>query len=346
VKEWCWNSAGARRFILGGAWNEPVYMFTDADAQSPFARAATYGFRCIKVDRPEDQHAGLTAEAPLPSRDLRTIPRVSEPVFRAWQSMYSFDHGHLNTTAGAVRDAPEWRIEQVSYAAAYGDERIPAFLLLPKQAKPPYQTVVFFPGSGVISRRSSPNDVDFERLNYIMRSGRALLYPVYKSTHERGDVITTDYPSTSAVWRDHMVMWSKDVGRSVDYLHTRPDIDKGKIGFMGYSWGAGMAPLFLAVEPRFSIALLNVGGFYLQTALPEADPVNFASRVKIPVIMLNGRFDFFFPTETSQEPMFRNLGTPAEHKRRVVYDTSHTIPRSELIKEFVGWMEKYWGPVK
>ena len=27
-------------------------MFTDADAQSPFARSATYGFRCIKTDRP------------------------------------------------------------------------------------------------------------------------------------------------------------------------------------------------------------------------------------------------------------------------------------------------------
>ena len=62
--------------------------------------------------------------------------------------------------------------------------------------------------------------------------------------------------------------------------------------------------------------------------------------------MLNGRFDFFFPTELSQEPMFRALGTPAEHKRRVVYDVSHTIPRNEMIKEFVGWMEKYWGAVR
>ena len=176
-----------------------------------------------------------------------------------------------------------------------------------------------------------------------MRSGRALLYPIYKSTHERGDAITNDYPNTTAVWRDHMVMWSKDVGRSIDYLHTRPDIDKDKIGYMGYSWGAALGPLFLAVEPRLSLALLNVGGFYLQAALPEADPVNFASRVRIPVLMLNGRFDFFYPTETSQEPMFRALGTPAEHKRRVVYDVSHTIPRNEMIKEFVGWMEKYWG---
>jgi hypothetical protein len=44
--------------------------------------------------------------------------------------------------------------------------------------------------------------------------------------------------------------------------------------------------------------------------------------------------------------MFDSLGTPAEHKRRVVYDTSHTIPRAELIKEFVGWMDRYWGPAR
>jgi serine/threonine protein kinase/dienelactone hydrolase len=347
VKEWCWNAAGARRYILGGAWNEPVYMFTDADAQSPFTRTATDGFRCIRPDRAEDLHAAVTGEAALPSRDLRNVPPVSDAVFQAWQSVYSFDHGNLAAKVDQVDDAsPEWRIEKVSYAAAYGDERIPAYLVLPKRAKPPYQVIVYFPGSGVIQRRTNPAAADFDRINFVARSGRALLYPVYKSTHERGDAITNDYPSTTAVWRDHMVMWSKDVGRSVDYLRGRPDIDKERIGYMGYSWGAGMAPLFLAVEPRLSLALLNVGGFYLQAALPEADPVNFAPRVRIPVLMLNGRFDFFFPTETSQEPMFRSLGTAAEHKRRVVYDASHTIPRNELIKEFVGWMDKYWGAAR
>ena len=35
VKEWCLNAAGPKRYIMGGAWNEPVYMFNDADAQSP-----------------------------------------------------------------------------------------------------------------------------------------------------------------------------------------------------------------------------------------------------------------------------------------------------------------------
>ena len=177
-----------------------------------------------------------------------------------------------------------------------------------------------------------------------MRSGRALIYPIYKSTYERSDAITSDYPSTTAVWRDHMVMWSKDVGRTVDYLESRPDIDKVRSAIWDLAGALSLAPVFIAVEPRFSLALLNVGGFYQQAALPEADPPNFAPRVKVPVLMLNGRFDFFYPTETSQEPMFRLLGTAAEHKRWLLYDVSHVIPRNEMIKEFVGWMEKYWGP--
>ena len=148
----------------------------------------------------------------------------------------------------------------------------------------------------------------------------------------------------TASYRDHMVMWAKDVGRSVDYLESRPDIAREKIGLFGYSWGAEVAPLLLAVEPRLSLGLICLGAFSLQPSLPEADPVNFAPRVKVPVLMLNGRYDFFGPTAISQEPMFKLLGTPPEHKRRVVYETSHSIPRNEMIKEVINWMEKYWGP--
>jgi dienelactone hydrolase len=346
LKEWCWNPSGTKRYILGGAWNEPVYMFTDPDAQSPFARSPTFGFRCLKVDRPEDVTAALAGAVDLRTRDLLAVKPVTDPVFEAWRSLYSFDHGDLKAKVDSTDESStEWRIEKVSYAAAYGDERIPAYLFLPKNAKPPYQVVIYFPGSNTINQRSSAN-LNVDLVNFVMRSGRALLYPIYKSTYERGDVIENDYPSTTAVWRDHMIMWSKDVGRSIDYLESRPDIDRDRVGYLGYSWGAGVAPLLLAVEPRIKMALLIVGGLYLQPALPEADPVHFARRVRIPVLMLNGRFDFFFPTESSQEPMFTLLGTPADRKRRVVYDTSHTIPRTELIRETVEWMDRYLGPVR
>ena len=345
VKEWCLNAAGAKRYILGGAWNEPVYMFNDPDAQSSFTRHATYGFRCIKVDRPEDLSVALTGPIALSSRDPRKAKPVSDPVFHTWRSLlYTFDHGDLKVEVQSADDSsPDWRRETVSYAAAYGGERIPAYLFLPKSVKPPYQVVVVFPGANVMSERSSASTSDYQRYYFITRSGRAFLYPIYKSTFERNDALGIPTPNMSTTYRDHMIMWAKDVGRSVDYLERRPDIAKDKIGYLGLSWGAELAPVFLALEPRFSLGLICLGGFSLQSSLPEADAVNFAPRVRVPVLMLNGRFDFLSPTATSQEPMFNLLGTPPDRKHRIVYESSHGIPRNEMIKEVVNWMEKYWG---
>ncbi len=62
VKEWTWNRADAsRRYILGGAWDEPVYMANDPDARSPFERATNVGFRCVKYS-PDESLAGAGAE--------------------------------------------------------------------------------------------------------------------------------------------------------------------------------------------------------------------------------------------------------------------------------------------
>ena len=301
VKEWCLNAAGAKRYILGGAWNEPVYMFNDSDAQSPFARNPTYGFRCIKVDRPEDLSLAVTSPIALPSRDPRKAKPVSDPVFHTWRSLlYASDHGHLNVEVKSTDDSsPEWRRETVSYAAAYGGERIPAYLFLPKSAKPPYQVVVVFPGGNVISERSSVNTSDFERYYFITQSGRAFLYPIYKSTFERHDSLTTVTPNISIAYRDHMVMWAKDVGRSVDYLEMRHDIAKDKIGYIGLSWGAELAPVFLALEPRFSLGLICLGGFSLQPSLPEADPLNFAPRVRAG---LDAQWSIRFPKPDGDVP--------------------------------------------
>lgn len=62
--------------------------------------------------------------------------------------------------------------------------------------------------------------------------------------------------------------------------------------------------------------------------------------------MISGRFDYIFPVGTSQEPMFRLLGTPKQDKRRISYDTGHDIPDSEVIKESLNWLDRYLGPVQ
>jgi dienelactone hydrolase len=153
-------------------------------------------------------------------------------------------------------------------------------------------------------------------------------------------------PAGPNAFRDLLIQQVKDVGRSVDYLQTRSDIAGDRLAYFGVSMGATAAPMVLAVERRFKTAVLWSGGFPNTRPLPESDAINFAPRVKTPVLMLNGRDDFTFPVETSQEPMYRLLGTPAAHKQRGLYDGGHVFPFSRMIKDSLDWLDRYLGPPK
>jgi hypothetical protein len=61
--------------------------------------------------------------------------------------------------------------------------------------------------------------------------------------------------------------------------------------------------------------------------------------------MLNGEYDFTFPYETSVKPMFDLLGTPEDDKKLVLSNTDHFIPKTQMIKEVLEWLEEYFGPV-
>ena len=91
--------------------------------------------------------------------------------------------------------------------------------------------------------------------------------------------------------------------------------------------------------------MLALGGLDFQHSLPEADVINFVPHVKQPVLMLNGRYDFFFPVESTQKPFYQLLGSKKDQKKHLIYDTSHNIPRNELIKESLSWYDQYLGPV-
>ena len=80
--------------------------------------------------------------------------------------------------------------------------------------------------------------------------------------------------------------------------------------------------------------------------MPEDDPINFAPNIKIPVLMINGRYDFGIPFETCQQPFFRLLGTPAADKRQVLLESGHGLPYTPWFKETLDWLDHYLGRVK
>jgi formylglycine-generating enzyme required for sulfatase activity/dienelactone hydrolase len=347
VREWCWNASGGKRYILGGGWNDLEYMFNDAYTQDPFDRTATNGFRCITSNGSDAERLVLERVIDVPVRNLANERPVSDETFRYYRSLYNYDRTPLNATVGLTDSShPEWAVQKIEFRAAYGNEKMAGYLFLPSRKQARYQIVVFFPGSDVIFNRASNPSVMPKDFDFILRSGRAVFFPVYKSTFERGDGLKTDVAGMSNSYRDHVIMWVKDLSRSIDYLETRRDLDCSRLAYYGVSWGGEMGGIVCAVEGRIKVAALHVAGLSLERSLPEVDALNYVPRVKAPVLMLNGQYDHFFPVETSMKPMFRLLGTPAEHKRSVLYPTGHAVPRNQLIKEVLDWFDRYLGGVK
>ncbi|MGI8785135.1 MAG: alpha/beta hydrolase family protein, partial [Acidobacteriota bacterium] len=351
-KEWYWNAsdkASEKRYILGGAFGEPTYMFHDPEAQPALGRLPSYGIRCVKYTSASAATSAISGPIEVSSRDRSREKPVPDEMFRVFRSFYSYDKTDLNAAVDSVDESsPDWRKEKVIFRAAYGNERVIAYLFLPRKSAPPYQTVVYFPPSSALRQGSSRNlsDIGIGNIDFIMRSGRAVVYPVYKSTYERRDGLLTDRPNTTSSFRAHVIQWYQDFARTVDYLETRKEIDTGKLAYYGVSWGGVMGAIIPALEKRLQTAVLVAGGFFQQKTLPEVDQINFAPRVKIPVLMLNGRYDFFFPPETSQVPMFRLFSTPEKDKRHVLFDAGHAIRGNESIRWTLDWLDRYLGPVK
>jgi eukaryotic-like serine/threonine-protein kinase len=346
AREWCWNAAGSRlRFVLGGGFDDPGYQLTFPSASDPFTRSVKNGFRCAK--NVSVIPTALTGEVLFVARDRRGEQPATDEAYRIFRDLHSYDRTDLQATVESSDDSPPyWRRERVSFRAAYDNERVLAHLYLPRNATPPYQVVVHFPGStALVAPTADAPGVTGLVEERIVRSGRAVVLPAYKGTLERGPSTYYHWLGQPNRWRDMNLQWTKDLRRTIDYLQTRGDVQAGRIAFLGYSLGAAVGPVLVAVEPRFKAAILMLGGSF-EKVPPEVDPWNFASRVKVPVLMLNGRDDFLFPVASSQIPLFRLLGTPAADKKHVVYAGAHDVyARLDVAKEMLDWLDRYLGPV-
>jgi eukaryotic-like serine/threonine-protein kinase len=340
VREWCLNASGSERFILGGGWNDEPYSFADAYTQSPLDRSPTNGIRLVKYLRADSNLARAGEPMHREVRDYSKERPASDELLAAYRQMYEYDRTPLHPTVMERVDEGDWTRELVGVDAAYGGERLLVYLYLPKTAAKPYPAIVYFPGSNAI-RDEAPRALQWRSFSFMLKSGRAVIYPVYKGTYQRSDSLYTDVQDRSTFYRDHVVMWAKDLRRAIDYVETRPEVGTDRLAYYGVSWGGAMGGLMPALEPRIKVNVLYVAGLSPSTTRPEVDPFNFLPQIRVPTLMLNGRYDFFFPVASSQTPMFAMLGTPSDQKRHVIEDGSHFVPRPRLIQESLAWLDKY-----
>ncbi len=350
IKEWCWNEREGRRYILGGAWNEPSYQFTDPDARQPFDRAESFGFRCVKFTEPLPKALAEPVAFYGSSLDRRKDKPADDRTYNFYLNLHAYDKTELKPSIESVGKTSSkfWKTERVTFQAAYGNERMIADLYLPRDAKQPYKPVIYMPGADAFLTRI-PLGYNLRVITFVLNSGRAMIVPHYKGTLERDLIHAMPYYAFSVEpikYRERSIQWSKDLRRTIDYLETRKDIDAGKISYIGISWGAYVGPRLVAVEPRIKAAVFAAGGDIAALgACEEVDPYNFAPRVKVPVLMQNGKSDFSFPLETSQVPLFNLLGTPEKDKSHLLYEGGHEIfDQKKVFRDMLDWLDRYLGP--
>lgn len=349
VKEWCFNETGADRYILGAAWNEPTYLFFEQDARPPLDRSENNGFRTADyLDAEPIELEASMRPIERAVRDYAVESPASDELYRAYAAQFSYDQAPLDVVPEGTDDSsPYWRREIVSYTAAYGGERMSAHFFVPRDVSPPYQTVIYFPGSSAI-RQLSSDDMGLGSIDLVVKSGRAVLWPVYKDTYERSTGLEFTDPNPTRAYVEHVIWWIKDVRRSIDYLETRPDVDLERLGYLGQSWGARIGNIALAVEPRLRAGLLIAGGFPLMHSQPEVAEITFAARVTAPLLLVTGTHDRVFPYGTSQRPMYEHLGTPEAEKRWIRYDATHGVRsefRRQVYQDIQDFLDDYFGPV-
>ena len=353
VREWCFNEVATGRATRGGAWTDDTFHAGWIIRKDPFDRDATHGFRLVRTF--DDAAALGRLREPVPAtevRDYRKEKPVAESEFAGFRRQYGYEKAPLNAVVEPSEDFEHWVRVKVAFDAPYGNERGGVYLFLPRNAQRPLQTVIYWP-SGAFPRLKSIDDEFLTSFDFLVRSGRAVAVPIFKGTlHRNPDGAVTGATTGGEggigpfAFKDLQIAWVKDLSRTIDYLQTRDDLNREKIGFYGLSWGSFAAPIALAVEPRINAAVLNVGGFSNVRFLPEADSINFAPRVRVPVLMLNGEHDIVFPLETAQKPLFDLLGTAPPHKRHYRTPAAHAVPRNEVIKETLDWLDRYLGPVR
>ena len=346
VREWTVNAREpGSRYILGGGWSDPAYLFSEIYTQPEMDRSPINGIRLVRRLGPSADLARASAPVPGLTHDYSKAKPVDDATFRAFLTLYDYDHTPLNAKVVA-RDsgAADWVREEVEFDVPGDSLRMRALLFLPRRVAPPYQTVVIFPASDVQFLRDY-HAPSISTVDYLVRGGRAVLYPIYEHTYGRGSA-SEDTPDGSIAHRDQMIRWAREMRRSIDYASTRPDVDTTRLAYSGTSWGGRMGGVLLALEPRFRVAVLNVPGLSMLPSRPEEDPVNFLPRIHIPVLMLSGRYDSGFPLELSQKPFFRLLGSPPSMKRHVLDEGGHFLARPMMVRETLAWLDRYLGPVQ
>ncbi len=340
VSEWIYNEKSGRRFVMGGNYKEPPYQYISTHYQgSPWTRNDLVGFRCIKTVNNISRN--LKQPVQIISRDYGNLMPISDEEFRVFRKIFEHEPAELSPEIVSKNENQDWWEELVMLKVPYDEDPLPVKISIPKKFSPPFQPIIFMPGLGAHHTNSLDGMITNQpRIDWIPKIGRALIQPAFYSSYGRGEISISNIEK----WQLTYKFMIKDAQIVCDYIKLREDLDENKIAFYGASWGGAIAPYILAIESRIKLGILALFGIspVEKYRFRQFDQVDYVPRVEIPMLLLGGRYDLDYTME-QQQSFYDLLGTPIEDKKWIVYETTHWIPRNELINESREWLDKYFG---
>ncbi|MGD9720539.1 MAG: alpha/beta hydrolase [Pirellulales bacterium] len=287
------------------------------------------------------------ARAPL-------VERLGEEAARAQAQLYDYDNG-LPLEARVVekvdRDgAPR---EKIVFRGAQGF-LVPAYLQLPASGAGPHPCVLLLHGW------SGGKENWWQDGNYISggNARRALLAAGYAvlalDAQCHGDRIAENdfapvnhYVEPAAgeqprkgyfTLPDIYVQTVRDYRRAIDFLASRSEIDKQRIGVLGYSMGGTQTFVLTGVEPRVKVAVA-VAAPAEKSKWAVVAPQNFVRAIGVrPFRTIIGTSDELCPREHAKE--LQTLFEAGAAQDQILFDAGHKLP-ADYVPRAVEWFEKH-----
>jgi formylglycine-generating enzyme required for sulfatase activity len=343
VAEWMLNDSSEGFLATGGAWGDATYAFAQYGGRPGFYSSNKLGFRLARnVTGAAGDQGGDRIEI---AQEIPAYEPTPAAVFQPLAATYRYEKAPLDARIEESRDFPDWKREKITFDGANG-ERVIAYLYLPHHFARPLQVLHYIPAGDVNGGFRSLTDSTDERMAPYIKSGRAVFGVVLKGYSERLRPPGEQLPDASTVeFHEAIVARITDLRRGLDYLETRTDLDRSRIGMIAPSAGAVLGLLAGAVEPRYRAIVMIGAGLPASYAgiIRQANPIYFASHIKMPKLILQGRYDEDTPLKTATEPLFKVLVEP---KRLIVYEGGH-VPTVEVsVASTQPWLDETLGRVQ
>ena len=270
----------------------------------------------------------LSGLAQLPPQKIhrQDFQQVPDEVYQMATHFYDYDASYpLDIRILEKWDDPQGRYRKVSFNSAYGG-RIPGELALPLDSTLQAPAVILVHGIGSNKERWYRDDRK-SLVDSLLSNGIGVFTLDLNMHGERSylndfqnPVFLTFGDSLFVRSRNMFIKSAIDVRRALDFLRSQPYLNAQKLGLVGYSMGAMISSILMALETDIEAVVLCALPTTQQ--LPMTDPYVFGARAHLPALLLIGQDDWL----SSPADIEKLTGILPRGSESIFFDSGHTLP--------------------